>query len=677
MAIVAYLDYLSNARIPLDVDGALKQVRLFSVSYMTYSAHQMQHMGRQVQQWGNIWEVWCFVFERLAGVYTRIIRGWNHSGDLGAFVFSRLSLAAVSAEFVTQRGADDDMRACAYDTDGADMGMHAYVGDAAVARSDGYVDEGQDWGDLIIKPSMVVSLIAANDRRDRGLVETVAPTAISGRREGVPCLRTNSLCIAGVRLFGRLLSDVRKAPWDAASTPDADLPGESDRRPRCVMGNRSKLCALLLSDGDILLFDGGVMWQGTDTWELVGVRLAYHAHRDSATSLQTLAKVDLSQTGLSVVSVDHIAKLVIVIRSVTDSMVGYVIDPNSRFRMIPVTAGVMRSIPAHRNKVMDLPSLADLSLFGDDEGSMQESAYAMDRSVDMILPQATDRSVGLSIATARDSSNNTDRSAEVPNLKRPRLVRVFEEVRQWSHAIELADVSDSVKYAISLLSMLKPQYDEQDKSGGDPANVCRELLPSGVHDMWRQVLLWRAQNGLATQDLVFLDLGSGVGGVALALSVLANESVDSRSILTVERNPYLCDTMVEWLQRVQQEAPVMRHVISDLREHLLCADFITDRRAADYVNRADVVFCNNYLFSSRRNDRSTSVNDQLRKMLSANMTKHGACLITTESLAHNRHLGNTQSCRAGDFVEQRRFRFSSEQLSWAGNGLNGCLQTLH
>lgn len=62
--ILEYIEYLKSAT----VDG----VRVFSAAYVTYSVHQIVHIPMQVSDWGNLWESWCFVFERIAGDARRI-----------------------------------------------------------------------------------------------------------------------------------------------------------------------------------------------------------------------------------------------------------------------------------------------------------------------------------------------------------------------------------------------------------------------------------------------------------------------------------------------------------------------------------------------------------------------------------------------------------------------------
>ena len=64
--------------------GSIGGVDIFNNAFMTYTVHQLLHLVQYTLWWGNLWEHWCFVYERTAGLYTRLLRGWNHRNEAGA-----------------------------------------------------------------------------------------------------------------------------------------------------------------------------------------------------------------------------------------------------------------------------------------------------------------------------------------------------------------------------------------------------------------------------------------------------------------------------------------------------------------------------------------------------------------------------------------------------------------
>jgi len=56
----------------------------FSDGYCTYTFHVILHIVQFVLWWGNMPEHWCFLYERCAEVFTRLLRGYNHGANAGA-----------------------------------------------------------------------------------------------------------------------------------------------------------------------------------------------------------------------------------------------------------------------------------------------------------------------------------------------------------------------------------------------------------------------------------------------------------------------------------------------------------------------------------------------------------------------------------------------------------------
>ena len=74
---------------------------VLSLMYMTQTFHSLLHLPSFVEWWGNLTEHWCFVFERMAGLMTTTLRGYNHRGrhtGVGAWLSNRMMLSAVSRQ---------------------------------------------------------------------------------------------------------------------------------------------------------------------------------------------------------------------------------------------------------------------------------------------------------------------------------------------------------------------------------------------------------------------------------------------------------------------------------------------------------------------------------------------------------------------------------------------------
>ena len=78
--------------------------RVLSLLHVTQTFHALLHLPNFVMWWGNLWEHWCFVFERIAGVVTTALRGYNHRAKatgVGAWLCNRLMINEVSKRHET------------------------------------------------------------------------------------------------------------------------------------------------------------------------------------------------------------------------------------------------------------------------------------------------------------------------------------------------------------------------------------------------------------------------------------------------------------------------------------------------------------------------------------------------------------------------------------------------
>jgi hypothetical protein len=77
--------FISHLRCSYIIEEGVKQFA-FAPGYITLCTHTLIHYGQYIEAWGNVWEWWCFEFERMAGVYTHIVSGALISNTSREFV---------------------------------------------------------------------------------------------------------------------------------------------------------------------------------------------------------------------------------------------------------------------------------------------------------------------------------------------------------------------------------------------------------------------------------------------------------------------------------------------------------------------------------------------------------------------------------------------------------------
>jgi hypothetical protein len=640
---IRFIDYVNT----VTLDG----VRVFSAAYVTISFHQLLHMPQMVAWWGNLWEFWCFVFERIAGVYTQLIRRFNDRGQLSSFLFNRLALRDISANRI--RVAESDMHIMTPASAQELLRAREEALMDAVVVADGPLDEGQLWSDWesagFLSTRVVVPYVLNTlGRRDRGLV--VADVSVPGTLQ--QWHRTNVINIDRIPLMTRTLPQVRSDPWTLNA-----------------VGHNRRLCGVMVDmcDGDglqVLLVDGGakltagdldrskrlgplVSWPDQSAfrmemgrWELVGCLLgaAVQTQGDSC------PKVSLPNGGmlqLTVFPLDSLRRLIGLIRNQPCDLECMVVHPNEHFLMIPLTPGVMRTVPNAHGKAQKTVVFLGLDSIARCEA----------------IVSATDGDAGDSVEFDPGS---------------------------WPWAAGIAGVAvehhllDEVVQSVQLLAETKPLYSQP--PGIASVDVCKEMLPTGVAKMWSEVLRFRLEAGLSLKGLNFVDLGSGIGGVVLATLVMQADKVVSACGVEIDAD--LHDSMVEWLQSTGSRWPWMHHCTQVLKAQMINGDFIEHRGVINVLEEADVVFCNNYLFDPPNNKQpSTSLNDKLRALLCRHL-RPNATLVTTSSLHTNRRQTNAKRPRENPaagrapggayattrvVVTHRTFKLAPSDVSWHGH----------
>ena len=86
LGVVMYLNHIESAQ----VGG----VWTYSHAYRTFTSHLVEHLAKYCVQWGDVYEWWCFVFERFAGVLSKKLVGYNKNRSVDAHLGTCLSMEA-------------------------------------------------------------------------------------------------------------------------------------------------------------------------------------------------------------------------------------------------------------------------------------------------------------------------------------------------------------------------------------------------------------------------------------------------------------------------------------------------------------------------------------------------------------------------------------------------------
>jgi len=104
-----YLMHLQDARVG--------DVHTFSHGYRTFTSHLMEHLASYCENWNDVFEWWCFVFERFAGVLTKRLRYFNQNTGVDKHLGECLSMESAVWRHISM---EDSMDTAATDASAAD-----------------------------------------------------------------------------------------------------------------------------------------------------------------------------------------------------------------------------------------------------------------------------------------------------------------------------------------------------------------------------------------------------------------------------------------------------------------------------------------------------------------------------------------------------------------------------
>jgi hypothetical protein len=236
-------------------------------------------------------------------------------------------------------------------------------------------------------------------------------------------------------------------------------------------------------------------------------------------------------------------RLIGLIRSDPYDLQCLVVHPNEHFLMIPLTPGVMRDFvngDGHCAKTIDFLGLESVA--------------------------RCEAAVVATYAGAQVRSDDDDDHDHDPDGWASGFAGVAAEL----------NINDEVVISLELLSGMKPAYSQ--RANISYADVCKELLPSGVAKLWTETIRFRLELGLPVKGLKFVDLGSGIGGVVFATLVMQADAVVSAC--GVERDADLHDTMLQWLMSAASRWPSIMHCAKVLEDNMINGDFTKHRGVA-------------------------------------------------------------------------------------------------
>lgn len=181
-------------------------------------------------------------------------------------------------------------------------------------------------------------------------------------------------------------------------------------------------------------------------------------------------------------------------------------------------------------------------------------------------------------------------------------------------------------------------------------NVYGELL----HPFINEILVQRLK---MTSDQVFVDLGSGVGNVALQAAL--DIGCESWGCEMMENACNLADA-----QKKEFTARCRLWGIAPGKVRLERGDFRTNQRILEALQRADVVLVNNQAFTSQLNDDLVRMFLDLRK---------GCKIVSLKSFVHEQK--NAENDVGSSILDVERLPYSEGYVSWTGAGGQFCIST--
>ncbi|KAK3295765.1 histone-lysine N-methyltransferase, H3 lysine-79 specific [Chaetomium fimeti] len=194
-----------------------------------------------------------------------------------------------------------------------------------------------------------------------------------------------------------------------------------------------------------------------------------------------------------------------------------------------------------------------------------------------------------------------------------------------------------------------PKVDLLAKYENGTDNVYGELLHPFISDIFDRTKL--------SSDMVFVDLGSGVGNVTLQAAL--ERGCESWGCEMMENACNLAEA-----QKKEFTARCRMWGIAPGKVHLERGDFRKSERTLAALKRADVVLVNNQAFTSELNDHLVNIFLDL---------KIGCKIVSLKTFVHDNKLAENDV--ASSILEVEDLRYHEGYVSWTGAAGTFCIST--
>ncbi|EAQ91158.1 hypothetical protein CHGG_03093 [Chaetomium globosum CBS 148.51] len=194
-----------------------------------------------------------------------------------------------------------------------------------------------------------------------------------------------------------------------------------------------------------------------------------------------------------------------------------------------------------------------------------------------------------------------------------------------------------------------PKVDLLAKYENGTDNVYGELLHPFISDIFDRTKL--------SSDMVFVDLGSGVGNVTLQAAL--ERGCESWGCEMMENACNLAEA-----QKKEFTARCRMWGIAPGKVHLERGDFRKSERTLAALKRADVVLVNNQAFTSELNDHLVNIFLDL---------KIGCKIVSLKTFVHDNKIAENDV--ASSILEVEDLRYHEGYVSWTGAAGSFCIST--
>jgi hypothetical protein len=194
----------------------------------------------------------------------------------------------------------------------------------------------------------------------------------------------------------------------------------------------------------------------------------------------------------------------------------------------------------------------------------------------------------------------TDRDANWDPCAHDRL----EEFEGECFGAYTSELNEYERAIIKRLAFVKPTYT---MSNSNPELIAREIAPNGFKAVWEGLLRYKTFNHLTQPSDKFLDLGCGAGQVMLMALVMTDVVACG-----IDIQQSLCDIARKWHLNAAKELHSLQEIFTKQSSRILCVD-MTSKDALQIMTGANVIFCNNLLFSHSSRAPENNLNGKLMK----------------------------------------------------------------